>query len=103
MIVDIPLFLLYTGVYEIKKRWGGNMETCQGKQHSWSGLESKCEIDSNHMVWVAKHLHTGVKKKKETQILCFLTEFILKLRSHHIAMRKVSRWEDFCVQDTRFK
>lgn len=55
------------------------------------------------MVRVAKHLHTGVKKKKIplflrlqfrallTQILYFLTEFILKLRSHHIAMRKVSR------------
>lgn len=65
------------------------------------------------MVWVAKHLHTGVKKiplflrlqfrALLTQILYFLTEFILKLRSHHIAMRKVSRWEDFCVQDTRFK
>lgn len=67
------------------------------------------------MVRVAKHLHTGVKKKKIplflrlqfrallTQILYFLTEFILKLRSHHIAMRKVSRWEDFCVQDTRCK
>lgn len=63
MIVDIPLFLLYAGVYSggnIKTRWGGNMEMFQGSSTTLLAKNKNEKNDSNPMISWGSNLFTQV-------------------------------------------